>query len=156
MYLHVSLPPMKGDQLEKQTKYHKILTNKTQQNKQWDRHEDITLWMTAAYKHGMCRAMFNVLLVWLIQKRQEKTPCIKRPWRFNFHLTSRVLPLPNERQTSPPLEQLTPPPPHCLGSVLKSKIKGEHRLCVSKNSNLIPSRGQAPILVGPREDIIFF
>lgn len=46
--------------------------NKTQQNKQWDRHEDITLWMTAAYKQETCIAMFNVLLVWLRQKRQEK------------------------------------------------------------------------------------
>lgn len=54
------------------------ITNKQNTTKQqWDRHEYITLWMTAAYKQGMCIAMVNVLLGWLMQKRQGKNPALR-------------------------------------------------------------------------------
>lgn len=90
-------------------------------------------------------------------KETGKNPCIKTPWRFNFNLTSVVMPLPNERQTSlTPSGATNPHLPHCLGSVLKGKIKGEYWTRVWKKTNLIPSWGQASTVVGPRKNIIFF
>lgn len=55
-----------------------------------------------------------------------------------------VIALPNERQTPlTPCGAANSPLPHCLGSVLKSKIKNEHRTHVWRKNNLIPPWGQA-------------